>query len=263
MPMHPTPSLREVQRALRDAVIGFDAGVAERYVVAGGLASEQRLAVYRNTFDTTLANALRLSYPAVRKLVGATFFEGAARVFAHERPPRASWLDLYGADFADFLATFTPAASLPYLPDVARLDWAVDRALHSPDVEPLDARAIAGVDPALHEHIRFTVDPSVSLLRTDYPADAIWRAVLESDDAALAALDLADRPVQLQVRRLENGVEVDRIDESAFRITAALMAGQPLGAALGCDDASSAAGVLAGHLAAGRFVAFEVLPLSR
>ena len=199
----------------------------------------------------------------MRKLVGATFYEGAASVFAHERPPRASWLDLYGADFADFLATFAPAATMPYLPDVARLEWAVNRALHAPDVEPLDARAIAGVDPALHERIRFTVDPSVSVLRTDYPADAIWRAVVESDDAALAELNLSDGPVHLQVQRLQNGVEVDRIDESAFRITAALMTGQPLGAALACDDASSAARVLAGHLAAGRFIGFEVLPPSR
>jgi hypothetical protein len=260
--MRPMPSLRDIQQAMRDSLVGFDEGVAARYVVADGLAPEKRLAVYRNTFDTTLANALRLSYPAVRKIVGAEFFEGAARIFAHERPPRASWLDLYGADFADFLATFAPAASLPYLPDVARLEWAVNRALHAPDAERLDANTIAAVDATLHERIRFTVDPSVSLLRTDYPADAIWRAVLESDDAALTAVDLADGPVRLLVQRLATGVEVKRIDEAAFRITAALIAGQPLRAALACADASSAAAVLADHLTAGRFIAFDVLPRS-
>jgi hypothetical protein len=261
MPMHAMPSLREAQRAMRDSLIGFNADVAACYVVADGLAPEKRLAVYRNTFDTTLANALRVSYPAVRKLVGAEFFEGAATVFAHERPPRATWLDLYGAHFPEFLATFPPVASLPYLPDVARLEWAVNRALHALDIEPLDANAISAVDPTLHEHIRFTVDPSVSLLCTDYPAHTIWRAVLESDDATLTALDLADGPVHLLVQRLATGVEVNRIDEAAFRFTAALSAGQPLGEALACADHSSAATVLAEHLAAGRFIAFEVLPL--
>jgi hypothetical protein len=259
MQTNPTPSLRDLQCALCASLVGSDVGAAGRYVVADGLAPERRLSVYRNTFDSTLANALRITYPAVHKLVGAEFFEGAARLFAHEHPPRTSCLDLYGADFADFLAAFAPAASLPYLPDVARLEWTVNRALHAPDTQPLDASRLATVDPGLHERLRFAVDPSVSLLVVGYSADAIWRAVLDGDDAALAAIDLADGPVRLLVQRLTAGVEVVRIDELAYRITAALFAGQALGMALASDPATAAA-VLAEHLAAGRFVAFEIAP---
>lgn len=260
--MHPTPSLRDVQRAIRASLVGLDEGAAARFVVADGLTPERRLAVYRHTFESTLANALRLAYPAVHKLVGADFFEGAATVFAREHPPRASCLDLYGDDFADFLAAFSPAASLPYLPDVARLEWAVNRALHAPDAEALDPNRLAAIDPGLHERIRFVVEPSVSVLRTEYPADAIWRAVLAQDDAALAAVDLADGSVQLLVQRLASGVEVVRIDASALRVTTALIEGQTLGDALAVADASAAASVLADHLAAGRFVGFEIIQAS-
>lgn len=262
MPTNPTPSLRDVQRAMRASLVGSELGVAGGYVVADGIAPERRLSVYRNTFDSSLANALRLSYPAVHKLVGAEFFEGAARQFAHEHPPRASCLDLYGADFADFLAVFAPAASLPYLPDVARLEWAVNRALHAPDAQPLDANRLAAVDPELHERVRFVVDPSVSLLRVDRPADTIWRAVFAGDDAALAAVDLADGPVCLLVQRRATGIEAVRIDESAYQITAALVAGQPLGIALATGDPATAAAVLADHLAAGRLVGFQIAPES-
>jgi hypothetical protein len=260
--MNPTPSLRDLQRALRASLVGSDVGAAGRYVVADGLAPERRLSVYRNTFDSTLANALRLAYPAVHKLVGAEFFEGAARLFAHERPPRTACLDLYGADFADFLAGFAPAASLPYLPDVARLEWAVNRALHAPDTQPIDANRLATVDPGLHERLRFVVDPSVSLLVVEYPANAIWRAVLDGDDAALTAIDLSDGPVRLLVQRLATGVELVRIDGLAYRITAALVASRPLGEALSSCDAATATAVLADHLAAGRFVGFEIDPKS-
>ena len=246
---------------MHDFLIGRDEAAATRYVVPDRLTPEQRLSVYRNTLDSTLENALRLSYPAVRGLVGTEFFEAAARIFVHERPPRASWLDLYGADFGDFLAAFAPAASLPYLPDVARLEWAVTRAFHAADTEPIDANRLAAVDPESHDRLRFTVDPSVSLLRSGYPADAIWRAVLEGDNAALAALDLAEGPVRLLVQRMTTGVEVVRIDEAVFRATEALIAGRTLGEALPCADASCAAAMLADHLAARRFVAFEVLPL--
>jgi hypothetical protein len=252
------PSLHDVQSAVRRSVIGPDEGAAVPYVVDDGLAPAQRLAIYRNTFDGNLVNALRLAFPAVHKLVGAEFFDGAARIFAHEHPPRAAWLDAYGADFAEFLAAFQPAESLPYLADVARLEWSVNRALRAPDAEQLDATRLAAVDPALNESIRFVANPSVTLLRTDYPADAIWRAVLTDDDAALAAIDLAEGPVGLLVQRLATGVEVTRLAEPSYRITVALLAGLPLGVALTSVDASAAATVLAEHLARGRFTAFRL-----
>ena len=245
---------------MRDSLVGIDDGAAARCIVADGLAAAPRLAIYRNTFDCTIANALRISYPAVLKLVGAEFFEGAARLFAHERPPHAASLDLYGADFADFLAMFAPAASLQYLPDVARLEWAVNNALHAPDSEALDVCRVAAIDDRLHERIRFVVDPSVSLLRADHPADVIWRAVLAGDDAALAAVALEDGPVRLMVQRVTNSVEIIRVDESTFRVTAALVAGHTLGVALASTGDSTAAAVLADHLAAGRFVGFELSP---
>jgi len=45
---------------------------------------------------------------------------------------RAAALAEYGDGFADFLAGFAPAQSLPYLADVARLEWAINAAYHAP-----------------------------------------------------------------------------------------------------------------------------------
>jgi hypothetical protein len=252
------PSLRDLQCAVRRSLIGADEGAATPYVVADGLLPEERLAIYRNTLDGNLVHALRLSFPAVHKLVGAEFFEGAARIHAHEHPPRAASLDEYGADFPDFLSAFPPAAALAYLADVARLEWAVNRALHAPDATPLDPNRLGAVEPAMRERIRFVGDPSITLLRTDHPADAIWRAVLADDDVALAAIDVADGPAPLLVQRLATGIEVARLDEPVWRITVALLAGQPLGVALLSADPCTAASVLAEHLAAGRFIDFDL-----
>src|SRR2546425_12390395 len=138
LPERLMPSLRELQHAVRMSLVEREDSVAASYIVDDGLAPERRLSVYRNTFASNLASALRLSYPAVHRLVGDEFFEGAARIFVHERPPASAYLDEYGAEFAEFLARFPPAASLAYLADVARLEWAANRALHAPDEEPLD-----------------------------------------------------------------------------------------------------------------------------
>lgn len=252
------PSLREVQHALRQSLVERDDRAAVPFVFDDGLAPALRLAIYRNTFDGNLANALRLSYPAVHRLVGAEFFEGAARIFAHARPPPAAYLDEYGSEFPAFLADFPPAASLSYLADVARLEWAVNRALHAPDAAPLDAQQLAGLDAADHDRIRFLVHPSITLVCASYPLDAIWRAVLAQDDTALAAIDLAEEPVWLLVQRLVTGIEVTRLDERAWRFSHSLFAGQSLGAALASVSAAEAATVLAVHIAAGRFVGYTI-----
>jgi len=252
-------SLRELQCAVRRSLVEHDDGAAAMHILSSGLAPEQRLAIYRNTFDGNLANALRLSFPAVYRLVGAEFFEGAAQIFAHQRPPCSAWLDEYGAEFPDFLADFPQAATVPYLSDVARLEWAVTRALHAPDVAPLDAQRLAALDPSDHERVRFVAEPSITLLSPAYPVDELWRAVLAQDDAALGAIDLAAGPVWLLVQRSSTGVEVIRIDEPAWRFSTALFAGHPLGTALENAIGTDAPILLAEHIAAGRFVAYSLV----
>lgn len=252
------PSLRDVQDAIRMSLVEREDRLAAAYIVGAGLAPERRLAVYRNTFLANLANALRLSYPAVHRLVGAEFFDGTAHIYVQQQPPRSSYLDEYGVGFPDFLARFPPAASLPYLPDVARLEWAVSRALHAPDVEPLDVTRLGTLDASDHDRVRFVPHPSVSLLVANYPVDAIWHAVLARDDAALGAIDLAAGPVRLMVQRRVTGVDVTRLDRRPWDFAAALCAGEPLRRALDAAGDANAAAWLGEHFTAGRFIAFSL-----
>lgn len=250
--------LLELQRAMRRSLVEGDDSAASTYIAFSGLSPTERLAVYRNTFASVLTNALRLSYPAIYRLVGAEFFEGAARVFIEEQPPHSACLDDYGADFAEFLSRFSPAASLAYLPDVARLEWAVNRALHAPDVEPLELARLAELGEATNALVNFVPNPSVSLVHADYPVDLIWRGVLERDDAALASIALSAGPIRLLVERLPTGVETRRLSEAEWRFTTALCAGRSLGAAIDEAPNLEAHVLLAEHLAAGRFVQFGI-----
>lgn len=252
------PSLREIQHAVRRSLLQEADVHADAHIAGAGLAPEQRLNIYRNTMLGTLVNALRLSFPAVHALVGADFFAGAAQVFVREQPARSADLNAYGAEFADFLQRFEPAATLAYLPDVARLEWAVNRALHAADAQPLDPSALAALAPADHDRVCFVAHPSISLLRSRYPVDAIWSAVLEHDDAAMAAIDLGDGPAHLLVQRLDERVDVARLDDGAWRVAAALLGGQPLRDALAATQMPDGAALLAEHLVAGHCIAFRV-----
>jgi hypothetical protein len=251
------PTLLETQRAIaRHLVTGEDAAAA-CHVVPAGLAPQARLAVYRNTFLLTAARALRLSFPAIHRLVGADFFDGAAQLFIEAQPPASAWLDEYGAGFPDFLERFAPAASLPYLACVARLEWAVSRALHAPDTAPIELAGLAALAPEAQARIAFVPHPSLGLLRAAHPADAIWRAVLTQDDGAMAAIDLDCGPVFLLVHRNEESVDVRRLSEARWNFLGALCARRPLQDAIDAAPSVDPAAALAEHLLAGYFIGFD------
>ena len=201
--------------------------------------------------------ALRLNFPAVHRLVGAEFFEGMAQLFIAAHPPKTANLDDYGAAFPMFLADFAPAKPLAYLPAVARLEWMVSRVLHAPDVPALDIERLSALSSEDHGRLRFTPNPSAGLVHADCPADEIWRAVLEGDDEAMAAIDIGDGPVWLLVRRLETGVDVARLAEAEARFLLLLIDGMSLDGALLAAGDIDATALLARFLAHGVFTDFD------
>lgn len=186
------------------------------------------LAVHRDTIMAALVNALRISYSTVDALVGEDFFGHAASVFAETNPPHAASLALYGDGFADFLAGFAPAATLAYLPDVARLDRAVETALRAPAF----SRRFA-----LDAGVSIELPQSLAVLQLHYPADEI-RAALEDDDA-MAAIVL--QPAERFVLVWRNGFDaaVQRVDSAAGRFLTALLAGEGAEAAFGAAVAGT------------------------
>ncbi|WP_454753969.1 HvfC/BufC N-terminal domain-containing protein [Cupriavidus necator] len=252
------PTLLELQRAVGHGLLHEAGGDMLALVAEDGLAPQARLGIYRNTAIATLVTALRLSYPAIHALVGPEFFEGAARLFMEESPPRSAWLDRYGEGFPEFLAGMPQAASLTYLPDTARLEWAVNTVLHAPDAMPLDLARLAHQEEAKQEDVCFTPHPAVRLLQSDFPIDAIWRAVLSRDEGAMEAIDLSAGPVWLLVHRTPSGVEVDRLSAWQWRFAAALFAGRPLHAALQEAPSSETHAWLATLLASGCFTAISL-----
>src|SRR5262249_40759532 len=252
------PTLLELQRDMRAGLIERELGPITK-PLADGIGPE-RLDIYRDTILTSLKRALRLAFPAVERLVGGEFFEGAAKAFIAEHLPRAAYLDRYGDEFPLFLSRFPPAASLLYLADVASLEWAANCALHALDETSLELSQLAAVAPEDQYRVSFRAHPSVGLVRSDFPVDDIWRAVLSGDDGAMAAIDLAAGPVFLLVTRGEAGLEVARMEKSAWRFVETLCCGEPLLCAIIAAPGLDAANLLTEQLARGRFVAFALDP---
>jgi hypothetical protein len=163
----------------------------------------KRFAVYRNNVVVSLVDALADSHPVVQALVGEDFFRAMAAEFARANPPRTPVLAWYGAGFADFMADFPPAAGLPYLADVARLEWLRVEAWHAADADPLPLAEIAAVlaDEDALPGLRLSLHPALRVLRSAHPVVSLW-AAHQSEDvaAALGAVDFAAAEAALLVR---------------------------------------------------------------
>lgn len=149
-----------------------------------------RFAVYRNNVVVSLVDALAATFAACCELVGETFFRSMARVFVAMRPPRSRILTFYGREFPAFVETFAPAASVPWLADVARLEIMRLEAFHAADVAPLGTDEIAGMlsDPDRLTGLRIDAHPSAAVLQSRFAVFSLWAGI---------ALDRVD-PLQPQ-----------------------------------------------------------------
>lgn len=149
-------------------------------VVARALFTDQadgspRMLVYRNTVIKGLIDVLRANYPTVEQLVGTHWFQAVAGLHVLEYLPQEPSLALYGADFPDFLRTFEPAGSLPYLADVARLDRWWTESYFAADAPCLLPSELAALAPEALGQTRLQLHSAARLGVGEHSALTIWR----------------------------------------------------------------------------------------
>jgi len=200
-------SLRDLQRSFRDALLS-------REVPADLVAPAEGFEVHRNTVMVSLKTVLRDTFPVVWRLVGEGFFLYAAEEFIPNHPPASPRLAHYGAEFPDFLAGFPPCRNLSYLPDVARLEWMMARAIDADDAIALTPDALKEIAPEDTSRLVFRFDPSIAFLESPWPIDAIWRANQPGSEDASVSLDGGGG--FFEIRRHEDAVEMRALTAAAF-----------------------------------------------
>jgi len=202
-----------------------------------------RWAVYRNNVVSSLIDALAQTFPVVRELVGVEFFRAMAAVYVRQSPPRTRVLAHFGEGFPAFVEGFGPAAPVPYLADVARLEMARVRSHHAADAAPV---ALDEVQHALASGdrlgaVRWVLHPSVAVVDSRHAIVSLWAAHQGQGD--LSSVN-PDTPESALVLRDGLEVIVRRIPRGAARFIAALQEGLVFGeaaaaAAPAVDDAPS------------------------
>jgi hypothetical protein len=207
----------------------FSRALLERTGAPPGLKRSDRFNIHRNNVAGSLTRVLRAHFPAVLRLVGEDFFQGAAREFIGTHPPASPVLLEYGGAFPEFIEGFEPAKGVPYLAGIALLEWLRHTAYHAADLDPLTAEALALVPPGDAGGIAFTLHPSAGLIASPYPIVSIWET---------NAFDEQVRPVAglggeaALIVRPEFEVAVLRLNPGEYAFATALARGSALAAAV-------------------------------
>lgn len=252
------PALPDVQRRFFAALLDREhsAAVLPLLRQGRGPGAAQRLQIYRNNLFEGLGDALRAVFPVLAQLVGDDFFRALARRFIVAHPLRAAQLQGFGRELPTFLSRFPGAADLPWLADVAALEWASHEVYHEADAAPLRPEHLAAVPPAQQLDLRLALVPAARLVASPYPVLRIWQAHQGDADPAFT-VSLADGGVQILLLRRALEIELVLLSEAEHAWLAVLASGRALAeatlAALERDARFDLADVLARHLSLGSF----------
>lgn len=248
----------ESLRPFAEALLNPGSPVPEGIINPNGIPATKRFDIYRNNVLVSLTEALANRYPVVQTLVGDKFFQAAAREFVIHHPPQSPVMLHYGTAFPEFLENFPPAASVPYLGDVARLESARRSAYHAKNENPLDPSRLEQVSPEQLDRLVFNTHPSLCLIESEYAVLSIWQANSQGTELDVPAAT----PQSVMICRPHFDVEVRALPLGAYAFLAALQQGQTLGAAaqagLLANPAFDLATTLTGALSAGVFTQFQI-----
>ena len=212
------------------ALLDPDVAAPDGLVAWNGSDPAHRFAVYRNNVTSALSDVLADSFPVTQQLVGEEFFRAMARIFLRGSPPPSPILSAYGEGFPAFVADFAPARTVPFLADVARLEWLRQRALHAADAAPPrpDAIARALADPDRLPGLCLRLHPAAGVIRSPFAVMSLWAA-----HHGVGRLDDIDpfRPESALVVRPALDVEVVGLPPGGDRFVLALADGLALGEA--------------------------------
>jgi hypothetical protein len=235
---------------------------ADLPVEYNGEAARRRFAIHRNNVLSALVNVLAAHFPAVVRVVGEPFFRGLASEFCRRDPPSSPVLSDYGRSFPAFIASYQPVADIPYLADLARLEWLCIEAANAEDAEPIGPAELAAVPEDSIPSLKLRLHPALRLFHAGLPALTVWELNAGAGPVEQTVLDA--KPEFAIVHRPRLTVEVHRVKAPVLALVEGFLKDLPLSKAVASamatsqDDHFELQAVLAHLITMGAFVAYSV-----
>lgn len=197
---------------------------------------------YRANALAIAARALEASHPTLLAMLGSEALQALARDLWAADPPQRGDLAHWGAGLAGLVQAEPALAHLPFLADVARLDWAVHQAGLAADLrlEPAGLPGLERLADTEPDQLWPVFAPGLRLLQSRHPVVSLWLAHREGASprdlpAAFQACEAGLAQAAL-VRREGWLLRVEELPPADADFTRRLLQGDSLGEALAALD---------------------------
>jgi hypothetical protein len=243
--MHPLTGDETMPRRRRDGA--SNAAEADTLIKPNDrLSSFERLEIYNRQYWFRLYSSFEEDFPGLKAILGGKKFDRLMRDYLTECPSQSFSLRNLGSQLESWLRSHPdyvePRNDLAM--DMVRLEWAHIEAFDSGELPLLDPDDLASIDEDSQLHLQ----PYLRVLELRYPVDDLLielRSESGSSDASSNNASVARRTrhvrrvamlasehLYLAVHRHQNSVYYKRLHAEDYRLLAALLAGQPIGAAI-------------------------------
>jgi len=178
--------LRDWQEKLQDKIVYpyHQIDILDQWLNSQHMDKQVQLEIYSYAYVARLLEALQTNYPAVYQLLGDDEFSRMGKRYLDGHPSSRVSIRWFGDGLASFLANTKPYRELPLLPELAQVEWALRHTVDAADAERLQVDDLANIEATEWAGLRFSLQPSVTLLELQWNAPQVWKSLTEESAAS-------------------------------------------------------------------------------
>lgn len=204
-----------------------DSSLRARLSLPLGIQAAIRVGVYAGGYPARLLDAVAESHPAVAHVLGQGAFAALVARYVRALPPQSYNLNDAGSRLAEYLPVDRLSAQLPFLSDLARMEWAIVRAFHAPVREAFDPATVTNWSAEDWFGTRIDLQVGTALVRSAWPIHAVWAARETPVDEI--DIDMTAGGNVILIHRAGFEVVCESIGEAEATAIQALLGGATLG----------------------------------
>ena len=178
--------LKQIQDSFQQYLLQSDVGViASQVVSTETLSAEERLSIYGNAYKTRLLEALASNFPFLHTCLGDDEFDVLGNAYIYQHPSCYRSIRWYGDRLPEFIKQGIQYQALPYLAEIAALDWMMTIVFDAKDASIVSLDQVALIAPEAWAEMRFVFHPSVHQLKFKWNVIEFWQSTLNENTPIL------------------------------------------------------------------------------
>jgi hypothetical protein len=203
----------------------------ESFLALTGLSVEEieaRFSIYRNSILGAKQNVLKTIYPVCIKLIGGECFAQLSNAYLARTNSINPDLTQLAAHFSTFIQNTALINDVPYIADIANLEWAWHSVFYGEDNEILDLQALVMAIQFYSDQLIFTLPRDAKIISSTYPIDRIWQ-FCQPEYSGDTEMRYEHHPVNLILWQNDKTLLMERLTTNEFILLQKLQTQLPWG----------------------------------